>query len=131
MPRPEPVVAVDAGSSIPPSVQIFEQIRAAIERGELSCGDALPPVRQLAGDLSVAPNTVVRASADLRAEGWVTSEERRPTRVAPRTPARARASRRSALQAAVTAFLTSLATRGYSAEEIAAETRSQLTTLSP
>ena len=108
---------------MPTHAQIFEQIRASIERGEVRAGDALPSVRQLAGDLGVAPNTVARAYTDLKVEGWVTSEERRLIRVAPASPSLAKASRRRALGEAVTAFLASLASRGYADDEIAAELR--------
>jgi DNA-binding transcriptional regulator YhcF (GntR family) len=127
VPPPNAVVSIDDDSLVPTYAQIFEQIRALIERGEVRAGDALPSVRQLAGDLGVAPNTVARAYADLRAEGWVTSEERRLIRVAPSSPSSAKASRRRALGEAVTAFLASLASRGYADDEIANELRRRFT----
>jgi len=129
MPRSSAVISVDANVAAPPFLQIFEQIRALIERGELRPGDALPTVRQLAGDLGVAPNTVARAYADLRAEGLVTSEERRLTRVAAASPGSSRQSRRKALADAVETFLASLASRGYAAEEIGLELRKRLGTV--
>jgi len=121
LPRPSAIISIDDESLVPTYAQIFEQIRASIERGEVRAGDALPSVRQLAGDLGVAPNTVARAYADLKAEGWVTSEERRLIRVASTSPSLDKASRRRALSEAVTAFLASLASRGYSNDEIAGE----------
>lgn len=126
MPRPDAVVAIDLNAPEPPYVQIFEQLRAMIERGDVQPGDALPPVRQLAGDLGVAPNTVARAYADLKAERWIEGQERRTTRVAAGAPARARTSRRKALADAVTTFLASLANRGYAPEEIAIELQRRL-----
>ena len=95
MPRPNAVVTLDAGAPTPPHAQIFEQIRAMIERGEVKPGDALPPVRQLAGDLGVAPNTVARAYAELKAEGWVGGEERKLSRIAAGAPALAKNSQPS------------------------------------
>lgn len=129
MPRPDAFVTLDPKGAMPPYAQIFEQIRALIERGVLISGEALPPVRQLAGDLGVAPNTVVRAYADLRAEGWITSESRKLTRVAAGIPAVAKSSRRHALGDAVVGFLTSLASRGYDEGEIAMELRKRLPAL--
>jgi DNA-binding transcriptional regulator YhcF (GntR family) len=126
MPRSSAIIAVDASVAAPPFLQIFEQIRALIERGELQPGDALPTVRQLAGDLGVAPNTVARAYAELRAEGFVASEERRLTRVASSSPASLKKSRRKALGEAIDSFLASLASRGYAAEEIGLELRKRL-----
>lgn len=126
MPRPDAVVTIDGAAAAAPHVQIFEQIRAMIERGDVQPGDALPPVRQLAGDLGVAPNTVARAYAELKAGQWVESEERKLIRVAAGAPALAKTSRRGALGDAVAAFLASLTSRGYAADEIAGELRSRL-----
>ena len=116
----DPLIAVDPEFDTPPYVQIFEQIRAAIERGELAPDIALPTVRQLAGDLGVAPNTVARAYADLQSEGWLVSEGRRGTRVASRIPFDRRA-RMSTLAESISRFVESLKHRGYSRAEIAAE----------
>lgn len=115
------LIAVDPELETPPYVQIFEQVRAAIERGELLPDDALPTVRQLAGDLGVAPNTVARAYADLQNEGWLVSEGRRGTRVAGRLPTGDRHARSNALSDAVGRFVEGLRHRGYTASEIAAE----------
>lgn len=117
----EPLIAVDPQIETPPYQQIFEQIRAAIERGTLGADAPLPTVRQLAGDLGVAPNTVARAYADLQDAGWLVSEGRRGTRVASKTPAGDRRARTNALADAATRFVDSLRHRGYSQTEIAAE----------
>ena len=117
----EPLIAVDPQIETPPYQQIFEQIRAAIERGTLTADAPLPTVRQLAGDLGVAPNTVARAYADLQDAGWLVSEGRRGTRVASKTPAGDRRARTNALADAATRFVDSLRHRGYSQTEIAAE----------
>lgn len=120
MPAPS-VIAVDPNLETPPYQQIFEQIRASIERGDLSPDAPLPTVRQLAGDLGVAPNTVARAYADLAEAGWIVAEGRRGTRVASKTPAADRRARGSSLTAAVLHVIDSLRHRGYTDGEIAAE----------
>jgi GntR family transcriptional regulator len=119
----EALLAVDPQIETPPYQQIFEQIRAAIERGTLGPDAPLPTVRQLAGDLGVAPNTVARAYADLQDAGWLISEGRRGTRVASKTPAADRRARSNALADAALRFVDSLRHRGYSRTEIAAELR--------
>lgn len=116
-------VAVDPSLDAPPYAQIFEQVRGLIQGGELAPGTALPTVRQLAGDLNVAPNTVARAYADLQAGGWITSDGRRGTRVTPRPPTTDRRVRSKALRDAVATFVSSLAHRGFSEAEIADELR--------
>jgi DNA-binding transcriptional regulator YhcF (GntR family) len=122
----EPLIAVDPRLETPPYQQIFEQIRGAIERGVLAADAALPTVRQLAGDLGVAPNTVARAYADLQSAGWLVSEGRRGTRVASKTPAADRRARNSALTDATARFIDALRHRGYSHSEIIAELRRAL-----
>ncbi len=130
MPRSDAVITIDESALTPPYAQVFEQIRAMIERGEVKAGYQLPPVRQLAGDLGVAPNTIARAYADLKADGWVEGEERKPTRIAARAPTLAKTTRRRALGDAVSSFLSSLTNRGYVADEIAAELQKGLAALS-
>ncbi len=117
----EPLIAVDPGIETAPYQQIFEQIRGAIERGSLAPEAPLPTVRQLAGDLGVAPNTVARAYADLQDAGWLVSEGRRGTRVASKIPGADRRARSHALAQAASRFVDSLRYRGYSRSEIAAE----------
>ena len=56
---------IDAKSGVPFYRQIIEQAKFAIARGDLKPGDRLPTVRQLAVDLSINPNTVIRAYREL------------------------------------------------------------------
>lgn len=46
-------------------LQIVEKLQKKIVSGELSPGDKLPPVRELAGQAGVNPNTMMRALSDL------------------------------------------------------------------
>jgi GntR family transcriptional regulator len=116
-------IVVDPALDTPPYVQIVEQIRALIERGVLAPGAVLPTVRQLAGDLAVAPNTVARAYMDLQDAGWIVSDGRRGTRVVERVPSADKRVRGRALREAVAKFVTSLTHRGYTENEIADELR--------
>ena len=77
-------VLLDSGSYIPPYEQIRTQIAVLIETGALAEGDRLPTVRQLAGDLRVAPGTVARTYKEMEAEGLVVTRRGAGTRVAPR-----------------------------------------------
>jgi GntR family transcriptional regulator len=116
-----PYLTVDSQLEIPPYQQVVEQIRAAIERGELPPDSPLPTVRQLAGDLGIAPNTVARAYSELQSEGWLVGDGRRGTRVAGHVPQLNRKARLRSLHEAVAAFAESLRHRGFSADEVAAE----------
>lgn len=77
-----PAITLDHTNPLPPYEQIRRQIVAWIAARRLSAGTPLPSVRQLAGDLDVAPNTVVRAYEELEHAGWITSVPRKGFQVA-------------------------------------------------
>lgn len=64
-------IRIERGSSSPISRQIAEQIRSQCVSGILKPGCCLPSVRQLAGQLGVNVNTIVRVYEKLAAEGLV------------------------------------------------------------
>lgn len=65
------IIRIDQKAEEPLYLQIRSQIIAAIARGELEPGDALPSVRSLAADLGINLHTVNKAYAVLRDEGYV------------------------------------------------------------
>lgn len=75
---------VHAGSPSPIYEQIEKQIRREVAAGRLPIGEQLPSVRALAEQLTVNPNTVARAYAELTAEGVVESQQGRGFFVAER-----------------------------------------------
>jgi DNA-binding transcriptional regulator YhcF (GntR family) len=62
--------------------QIGSQIREAIATGRLLRGQRLPPIRQLADELGIAPGTVARAYSGLETAGIVVTDRARGTFVA-------------------------------------------------
>ena len=68
-----PRLEVDAKSGIPIYVQLVDQVQHAVGVGSLEAGDRLPTVRALAKELTVAPNTVVKAYNELQRSGIVES----------------------------------------------------------
>jgi GntR family transcriptional regulator len=74
-----PFIVLDVTNPIPPSDQISSQIKVQVASKRIAPGTQLPSVRQLARDLNVAPNTVVRAYNDLEEEGWITVGRRSAT----------------------------------------------------
>ncbi len=72
----------------PPYRQLHEQIAASVDRGTLLPGDRLPPVRTLAEQLSLAPNTVARAYRSLEDDGVLIGRGRAGTFVADRVERR-------------------------------------------
>jgi len=60
---------IEKGSSTPISRQIAEQVAALCVAGSLKAGERLPSVRQLALELAVNQNTVLRVYERLTADG--------------------------------------------------------------
>ncbi len=66
---------LDLHSGVPVYRQLIDQVRGGIASGQLVVGDQLPTVRQLAVDLSINPNTVVRAYRELELGGLLESHQ--------------------------------------------------------
>ena len=77
---------IDSKSGVPFYRQIIEQVQFAISRGALVSGDRLPTVRQLAVDLSINPNTVIRAYRQLEIEGVLETHQGSGTFVGTQKP---------------------------------------------
>jgi DNA-binding transcriptional regulator YhcF (GntR family) len=69
-------ITIDPASATPPYEQVRLRIAALAADGGLAAGTRLPPVRQLAGDLGLAVNTVARAYRELEHAGLVETRGR-------------------------------------------------------
>jgi GntR family transcriptional regulator len=66
---------LDLHTGVPVYRQIIDQIRGGVASGALMPGYQLPTVRQLAVDLEINPNTVVRAYRELELGGLVETQQ--------------------------------------------------------
>lgn len=119
------LLVLNHSSSVPPYEQISAQLRVLIASGQLTSGVLLPSVRQLARDLGVAPNTIVRAYSELERDGWVITAARRGVIVAEQSPMLSRDERTLKLQEAVSELLVVAHQIGASLDEIYAELAQQ------
>ena len=62
---------LDYRDTRPIYVQIMDGLRQQITSGVLRQGDKLPSVREMAGTLSIKPNTIQRSYRQLEMEGWI------------------------------------------------------------
>jgi GntR family transcriptional regulator len=73
---------LDLHTGVPVYRQLVDQVRAGIASGTLAAGDQLPTVRQLAVDLAINPNTVMRAYRELELGGLLETHQGTGTFVA-------------------------------------------------
>lgn len=65
------LIRVDATSAEPLFEQVVFAVKSAVARGAAEPGEKLPSVRELARDLGINPNTVVRAYEVLERDGVI------------------------------------------------------------
>jgi GntR family transcriptional regulator len=75
LPKQQFRFSLDLATGVPVYRQIIDQVCGGIASGSLRPGDQLPTVRQLAVDLSVNPNTVVRAYRELEIRGILDTQQ--------------------------------------------------------
>ena len=79
--------ALDQRSGVPAYRQIIDQVLGGIAAGTLRPGDQLPTVRQLAVDLAINPNTVVRAYRELEIREVLATQQGTGTVLTDKKPA--------------------------------------------
>ncbi|MCA8973215.1 MAG: GntR family transcriptional regulator [Planctomycetes bacterium] len=65
------IIRIDPTSAEPLFGQVVFAVKQAVARGTAAAGDKLPSVRELARDLAINPNTVVRAYEVLERDGVI------------------------------------------------------------
>lgn len=66
---------ISAQDGVPIYVQLVNQVKYLVSSSRLAPGEQLPPVRKLAEQLLINPNTVARAYRELEREGVVVSRQ--------------------------------------------------------
>lgn len=74
-------IHISTGDGIPIYQQIVNQVKYLVASRRLALGDEMPPIRKLAEQLVVNPNTVARAYRELEREGILTGRTGSGTRV--------------------------------------------------
>ena len=69
------LIHISTTDGVPIYLQVVNQIKYLVAAGRLTSGEELPPIRVLADQLLINPNTVARAYRELEAVGIV--EKRR------------------------------------------------------
>jgi GntR family transcriptional regulator len=116
-------IRIDTKSGVPYYRQIIEQVKFAIARGALATGDQLPTVRQLAVDLSINPNTVIRAYRELEIAGVLETQQGSGTFVGGKKPQIDKLERQRMLDQILTELLARASGYGFTLDDVLAGLR--------
>jgi GntR family transcriptional regulator len=109
---------LDMASGVPVYRQIMDQVMGGIASGGLTAGDQLPTVRQLAVDLAVNPNTVVRAYRELEFRGVLDTQHGTGTFITQRKLKRTDMERQRQLNQLVADFVARAGVAGFTLEDV-------------
>lgn len=108
--------------------QIIDQVRAGIASGSLTAGDQLPTVRQLAVDLAINPNTVLRAYRELELGGLLETHQGTGTFIADKKVDKDPGERERELTQLAGEFAARLGAAGFALQELIERLREMLPT---
>ena len=109
---------LDLHTGVPVYRQIIDQVRGAIASGTLAAGDQLPTVRQLAVDLAINPNTVVRAYRELELGGLLETHQGTGTFISTQKIPRAVAERARQLSQIVADTVARAGAAGFTVQDL-------------
>lgn len=109
---------LDLKSGLPVYRQLMDQVLVGMAAGGLNPGDQLPTVRQLAVDLSINPNTVVRAYKELEIRGFLTTQQGTGTFITMQKVQKDEAQHHERLTRMVSEFVARVSAEGYTVHEI-------------
>src|ERR1700691_6290045 len=109
---------LDADSGVPVYRQLIDQVTGALASGSLAAGNQLPTVRQVAVDLTINPNTVMRAYRELEIRGILETQQGTGTFISRQKPKRPDAERQRQLSQLVSDFLARAGAAGFTVEEL-------------
>jgi GntR family transcriptional regulator len=109
---------LDMQSGVPLYRQLIDQVQAAIAGGLLVPGDQLPTVRQVAVDLEINPNTVMRAYREMEIRGILDTQQGTGTFVAQQSIDRDAIEHSRGLEQLVEEFAARAGAGGFNLEEL-------------
>jgi GntR family transcriptional regulator len=109
---------LDLHSGVPAYRQIIDQVTGGLAAGSLSSGEQLPTVRQVAVDLSINPNTVMRAYREMEIRGIIESLQGTGTFIADQNGKPDEAERKRRLSQLVGEFVARAGAAGFTIQEL-------------
>ena len=109
---------LDAATGVPVYRQLIDQLLTAIASGKLAAGDQLPTVRQVAVDLAINPNTVMRAYRELEIRGILSTQQGTGTFITEQKVKASDAQRRRRLSQMVGEVIARAGGEGFTIDEL-------------
>ena len=109
---------LDLHTGVPVYRQLIDQVRGGVASGALTAGDQLPTVRQLAVDLAINPNTVMRAYRELELGGLLETHQGTGTFISNRKPEKKTVERERQLGQMAGEFAARAGAAGFTLEEL-------------
>jgi GntR family transcriptional regulator len=109
---------LDGASGVPVYRQLIDQVLTAIASGKLAAGDQLPTVRQVAVDLAINPNTVMRAYRELEIRGILSTQQGTGTFITEQKVKAGEAQRRRRLSQMAGELVARAGAEGFNLEEL-------------
>jgi GntR family transcriptional regulator len=110
--------ALDLHTGVPVYRQLIDQVRAGVASGTLAAGDQLPTVRQLAVDLAINPNTVMRAYRELELGGMLETHQGTGTFISDKKMEKKSSERERQLGQMASEFAARVGAAGFTLEEL-------------
>lgn len=110
--------SLDLHSGVPVYRQLIDQVRTGIASGSLAAGDQLPTVRQLAVDLEINPNTVMRAYRELELGGLLETHQGTGTFISDKKMEKKAAERERQLSQMAGEFAARAGAAGFTVEDL-------------
>jgi GntR family transcriptional regulator len=111
--------SLDSRSGVPVYRQIMDQVQAGVASGALEPGHQLPTVRQVAVDLAINLNTVLRAYRELEIRGALETQQGTGTFISNRQVKTGHPERERQLDQLVTEFVARAGAGGFTLQEVA------------
>src|SRR6185312_12532782 len=116
--RPAFRIRLDQHSGGPVYRQIIDHVTGAIATGVLTGGDQLPTMRQLAVDLAINPNTVIRAYREMEIRGVLETQQGTGTFISHQKPKRNEIERQRQLNQIAAECVARAGAAGFTLEEL-------------
>jgi GntR family transcriptional regulator len=111
-------IHLSSNDGVPLYLQIVQQVKYLVASGRLAAGEELPPIRTLAEQLLINPNTVARAYRELELAGVVAKRRTTGTYVSHGGSPLARRERLKILTQRVDALLSEARQMDFTTDEV-------------